>query len=181
MHTFLAIEIPKSVKTNLDKQLTQLKKDQAVLSWVLPDNYHIPLEFFGELVNVDKLKKKIEDAIYDAETFHLFSFGISMTIDRKITLQIDFNRQKKIEELVEKIQSKVNPSAENIKFEPHIVVARHKIPSKQQYLHLKKKLEQMDIDIDFPVNKIYLYQSNPQAQAPGFKTLAEFPLLVEET
>jgi 2'-5' RNA ligase len=176
MRTFLAIELPDSVKTKLDKQLVQLKKEHAQLSWVPSKNYHITVHFFGEIENIDKLKKRIEDALYDAEEFQLFSLGMGIFIDNKITLFVDFERQKKLEDLVSKIHDRVLHTREKVKFIPHITVARYKVPSKQQYLHLKKKLEEMDIDIEFPVQKIYLYQSVLQPQASQYTKIAEFPL-----
>lgn len=182
MRTFLAIDIPTPIQEKLAKQLSELKEDYQQFSWVSPENFHITLQFFGEVENIEKLKKKIETAVYDIPAFHMFSQGADVFIHHKIVLHVLFQRQKIVEELVERVRNavgQVEHYSQQYKFVPHVTIARSKIPSKQQYFHLKKKLERMDIDIDFPVNKIFLYQSILESQAPVYKKLVEFPLVLE--
>ncbi len=182
MRIFLAVEIPENIKQKLFQQITPLRRDYPQLSWVPPENYHITIHFFGEVDNVKKLSEKIKDVLYDAESFPMFSLGTGIFIDRKILLYADFQRAKKLEELAEKIKSITEPTQSNshrYKFIPHLTLARYKIPSKQQYLLMKKKLEQFEIDLEFPVDHVTLYQSILDAQAPIYNKIVDFPLITE--
>ena len=140
------------------------------------ENYHITLHFFGEINNVEKIKKKVEEAIYDVESFRLYSLGADLFIKNKILLYIYFKREKKAEALESKIKN-IFQIKDKKKFIPHLTIGRYKVPSKQQYINLKKKLNQLSIQIDFPINKIYLFQSNLSQGKPIYKKIATFPLL----
>lgn len=180
MRIFLAIDIPEKEKEKLDTQINHLKEKYPHLQWVPRHNYHITIQFFGEVQKVDEIVKKIEDVIYDVPSFYLYSQGAGIFINHKILLYADFQRQKILEDLAEKIKTisiQDGNYTQQHKYGPHLTLARYKIPSKQQYLHLKKKLEQLDINIEFLVNKVTLYNSILQTQAPVYQKIAEFSLL----
>lgn len=182
MRTFLAVEIPDTIKEKLFKQIASLRRDYPQLSWVAPENYHITIQFLGEIAEPKKIITKIEDALYDAESFTLYSLGTGIFIDRKILLYADFQRQKKLEVVAEKVKNIITMPGNNGKqytFIPHLTIARSKIPSKQQYLLMKKKLEQFEIDLEFFVDHITLFESNLEAQAPLYKKIVDFPLITE--
>lgn len=48
MRTFIAIELPKNIRDSLEKLQEQLKKSEADVKWVAPDNMHLTLKFLGE-------------------------------------------------------------------------------------------------------------------------------------
>ncbi|OGK11810.1 2'-5' RNA ligase [Candidatus Roizmanbacteria bacterium RIFCSPLOWO2_01_FULL_37_12] len=179
MRVFLAIELPLRVKRQLDAQISTLKKEYAVFNWVAKENFHITLIFFGEIrrgPELDKIKQKVEEASYDVNVFRLYSFGADLFLNSKIVLHINFKREKTLEELVSKIKNNLQIEDQK-KFVPHLTIARYRVPSKQQYFHLKKKLQKLSIDIDLSVTKIHLFQSILEEQKPIYKKLASFPLL----
>lgn len=179
MRLFLAIDLPPKVKEQLDEQLQILKKDYANFNWVAPENFHITLLFFGEIeseAKVEKLKNKIKEAIWDVSSFMLYSFGADMFLSNKIVLHINFRRERALETLVAKLKNNLQIE-DRQKFVPHLTIARFRIPSKQQYFHLKKKLQKLNIDITFPITKIYLFQSILNSHKPIYKRVASFPLL----
>lgn len=176
MRLFLAIDLPGKVKKNLDEQLSDLMADYPDFNWVTQENYHITLYFLGETDKVEKIKKKVEEATFDAESFRLYSLGTDLFLNHKIVLYVYFKREKKAEEIAEKIGD-IFLAKDNKKYIPHLTFARYKKPSKQQYLHLKKKLNKLEIKIDFPVDKIYLFQSDLSKGKPIYKKIAVFPLV----
>lgn len=176
MRLFLALELPQSVRNELELQISSIKKDYASFTWVLPDDYHITLHFFGEVNNLESVKKKIEEAVYDIESFILYSLYSDLFLKDKILLYVGFRREKILEKLVEKIKNGFH-SDESQKFVPHLTIARARTPSKQQYLLLKKKMHRLSIDIFFPVKKIHLFQNILEGQKPIYKKIATFPLL----
>jgi len=177
MKLFLAIDLPAASKKKLDQQIEKLKKDYPQFSWVTPENFHITLHFFGETNQLERIKKKVREAIYDANLFYLYSLGANLFINKKIVLYIYFKREKRLEELTSKIK-KIFQAEEVKKFVPHLTIARYRIPSKQQYLNLKKKLQQLPLEIDFSIKKIYLFQSILEGQKPIYKKITSFSLLI---
>ena|SRR3990167_10287295 len=177
MRLFLAIDLPTASKKRLDEQLEKLKRDYPHFSWVTQKNFHITLHFFGETNQIETIKKKVREAIYDVNSFYLYSLGAELFINKKIVLYIYFKREKRVEELTSKIK-KIFQVEEVKKFVPHLTIARSRIPSKQQYINLKKKLQQLPIEIDFSIKKIYLFQSILEGQKPSYEKIASFSLLI---
>lgn len=179
MRLFLAIDLPSEMKEQLDNQLYDLKKEYPQFTWVSPENYHITLHFFGEVADVEKIKKGVENAIYDVPSFHMYSSEADLFIHKTIVLYITFARSRALEELVNKIRERFQVD-EKQKFVPHLTVARYKIPSKQQYFLIKKKMQNLEVDLEFPVNKIYLFDSILGGKKPTYKNIGEFFLLEKE-
>lgn len=176
MLTFLAIDIPNKVKSQIEEKVEILKKEYPSFRWVSGENYHITLHHFGFTKDVSGTIRKIEDALYDIESFYLYSLQGDLFIHNQIVLFISFKREKKVEELVLRIKQSLEVKKKR-KFSPHLTIARYKIPSKQQYLSLKKKLHKLDIGIHFPVKKIYLFQSIISNNKPVYKKLHSFFLV----
>ena len=176
MRLFLAINLPASVKRSLSQQLEKLNEDYPHFSWVPQENFHITIHFFWEIGQADVIKKRIEEAVYNVSSFNLYSTGCDLFINQKIVLYVYFRREKKAEELASNI-NKILQIKDKKKFIPHITIGRYKVPSKQQYLNLRKKLRQLRLEIDFPVTKIYLVQSIMTGKKPTYKKIAAFSLL----
>jgi len=176
MRLFLAIDLPAKVKKSLAEQIEHLKKEYADFAWVDEKNFHLTLHFFGEADDVKKIKDMLKTATYDQFHFHLYSYNIGMFINHKITVYLGFKREKKLESLVENIKNHLK-IFDSLKFIPHLTVAQYRIPSKQQYFVIKKNLSQQNIEIDFSVKKIVLFQSIIAGKIPVYKKLASFPLL----
>lgn len=145
------------------------------MTWVPEENYHITLYNFDDMEDTKKIEKQIEDAIFEIAPFTLFAFGTAVHLADKITLFINFYREKMLDALIKRIYEAVKDSDKR-EIEPHIVLARYKVPSKQQYLLIKKKMENLSIDVEFLVPKIYLYESITGGKKPVYKKLAEFTL-----
>lgn len=175
MRLFLAIDLPDKTKKLLDEQIQLLKKEYPAINWIPTENYHITIHHFGEVTDVEKLKKKIEKAIYDIEAFHMYALSADLFMSKKIVLYALFNRQKNLEQLVHAIEEQLQIESKN-QYVPHLTFGRTKIPSKQQYLLLQKKLERLDIDFDFPVKKVGLFESIDSANNPLYKKVCEFKL-----
>lgn len=175
MHLFLAIELPDTVKRQLYDQILSLQREYRQLNWVPQENYHITIHFFGEVENSKELIKKLEELLYDSSSFYLYAFGADLFIHDKIHLYINFNREKKLEEIADKVRYTFQEQ-DNMKYMPHLTIARYKVPSKQQYLLLKKKLHQLSIDLEIGVKKVVLFESISGRKNPIYKKIKEFKL-----
>lgn len=177
MRLFLAIELPDKVKSELDKQLTDIKKQYPEFIWVTPENFHITVHFFGELYSPEVIKKKVKDLLYDQEDFYLYSISLDVFAHQKLLMYLNFRREKKLESLAALIKGNFAGPYDDHKFVPHLTIGRGRRSSKQQYFVLKKRVEKISIDISFKVTKIVLFESILSGKKPVYKKLAVFPLV----
>lgn len=176
MRLFLAIDLPETVKQDLAKQLEPLKKEYPDIQWENPQNYHITLFFFGDRYTVDTIQKKVENVTYDTRTFHLFSGENGLFMRNGLSLHLRFLKSHPIEQLVKRVKKEMK-IVDELTFFPHLTVARYRIPSKQQYLLLKKKWLKSTVDIEFAVTQITLYESVIEENVPIYVPQTTFPLL----
>lgn len=177
MKLYLAISVPEDVQSQLERQLQNFKNQYPYYTWVPKKNFNIIINYIGDVdkSNFDAIKDRIQDILYDAETFHMFSLEPKVSIDKKITLYLGFQRQKKLEEIDRKISADLGVKG-NYKFIPEIIFAGWKIPSKQQYFHLKNELDNLELNIEFPVTELSLLQSVSTSDVPTFIEVAKLPL-----
>jgi len=178
MKVFLAIDLNNKFQQLLFEQIEPLRKDYPDFTWVPPKNYHITVQYIGEIMDAQKikdLKPIIEELTYDIETFSLYSHKASILIDKRITLYVQFYKNNGLNKLVKRVQRSLGIRT-SYRYLPHVTVAKYKIPSKQQYLLLKKKLGKLKVDIEIPVKNIFLYESVLLYPYPSYKELMRFPL-----
>ncbi len=180
MRLFLAIDLPEKVKKKLDEQIISIKKEYPQFTWVTPENFHLTIHFFGERNDIEKIKKKIKDLMWDQQSFYLYSFNLDVFVNNRLVVYLTFHREKKLEQLAKRIKENFEKNfANRKKFIPHLTLARSRRSSKQQYFALKKKLEKININISFPVKKLILFESILSGSKPLYKKLARFNLLSE--
>lgn len=177
MRLFLAIELSDEIKRKVESDIDALRKDYPDFRWVPWENYHIVIQFFGETNSYDKMKKIIEDLVFDKESFYLYSTNVNLFLHNNITIYLNFRREKKLENLAETVKkSLITESKDSKRFIPHLTLARCRIPSKQQYFVLKKRLEKIRVDVEFPVKKIALFKS-VLLKTFVYKKLIDFSLI----
>lgn len=175
MALYLAIDLPKKIKSQLSSQLVPLQKEYPAYNWVDVQQYHIPLHFFATHHQKDSIIQKTKDALYDQESFYLYASHLGLFMTSQIMIYVHFRREKAIEAVAEKIQQAF--SLEQKKFVPHITVSRSSTSSKQQYFLLQKKLERTEIDFEFNVGELTLYDMIQSAKKNTHTKIATIPLL----
>ena len=176
MRLFLAIDLPTKVKKQISNQINMLKIDHPDFNWVEENNFHITLFFLGEVMEPERVARKIKDALYDQEMFYLYSNEAGLFMNSKIVVYLGFRREKKTEELVNKVKQAFQIK-DTKRFIPHLTLARYRIPSKQQYFVLKKRLRSLKVNVEFPVKKLILFQSILETGRPFYKKIKSFELL----
>lgn len=176
MRTFLAINIPNNIRQEIIVQTAQLRKDYANFNWIPSENFHITIHFIGDIPEdkLDLVASHIENTVFDIKPTQIFALGADLFIHKSITAYIDFKNNHTLNVLnkrfVELFEDK------KVDYKPHIAIAKWKIPSKQQYFHLKKKLQNTPIEIEFPVTEIHLYESISKPKNPEYRILKSFKL-----
>ena len=158
----LMIELSEETKKQIVEQLADFRKLYPQFQWEKIENYHILVHSFGEFSDKKSSIKLLETALYDKNTFYLYSFEVALTIGNNIVLYLDFRREKEIERISESING-------SEKYVPRLLLAKYKIPSKQQYFVIKKRLSNLEVDISFKVNKLSLFEGEKRTRV--FKLL----------
>lgn len=180
MRLFLAIDLPEKTKQKLEKQITSLKREYPQFNWVSPENFHITIHFFGEREDAEKIKKRIENLLWNQQHFYLYSFNLDVFVKNKLITYLTFKREKQIESLAYLIKSNFETNSYlKEKFIPHLTLARGPKSSKQQYFALQRKLSRININISFVVERLILFESILTGRRPVYKPIATFELLKE--
>jgi RNA 2',3'-cyclic 3'-phosphodiesterase len=178
MRLFLAIDPPENVKQEISNQLIVFKHEYPMFEWKNMENYHITLHFFGDVSDEKSVFQRLKDLLYDAESFYLYSYNADMFTKNKITMFATFRREKKLESIVKKVKDRFYLPEQKIdRYVPHLTFAKYRIPSKQQYFVIKKKLSKLKIDVSFQVKKIYLFESILGGKTPVYKKIHSITLL----
>lgn len=182
MRLFLAAAIPDDVLSQLQESYYELKRDYPEFNWVPEKNYHVTVSFLGER-SEDKMPhiiEAIEQSTFDIPPTVLFALDTGMFVHEGITLRLAFARNKELEKIRERTVDLFSMEKENKaskKYLPHLTLGRYKLPSKQQYFHLRKKLQRTNLSIEFPVKEIHLYQSITKPTNPEYEIIHTFELV----
>ncbi|QQS44019.1 RNA 2',3'-cyclic phosphodiesterase [Candidatus Roizmanbacteria bacterium] len=182
MRLFLAAAIPENVVSELDALYDGLKRDYHEFNWVPQKNYHVTIAFLGER-SEDKMPyiiEAIERSTFDIQPTRLFALETGMFVHQGIILRLAFSRNKDFEKIRERTVDLFSMEKENDlkkKYIPHMTLARYKLPSKQQYFHLRKKLQRLNTTIEFPVTEIHLYKSITKPTNPEYEIVHTFELV----
>lgn len=178
MRLFLAIDIPDKEKKRIEEQISRIKNEYPQFDWVPPENYHTTIHFFGEVGNIEKLKKRLEECLFDQESFYLYSYRADLFINHKIVIYLNFRREKRLEQIEKRIRETFQPQKKNAeRYVPHLTLARCRIPSKQQYFVLKKRVNKLNVDISFKTEGLVLFESILGKRTPEYKVIKRVPLL----
>ncbi len=169
MKLLLKIELSDKTKKEITDQLSDFKKTYPQFQWEPVENYNILVHSFGEFSDPKMTISKLEIALFDKKIFYFYAYEVNLKIQNKITLYLDFRREKEVERISKSIKEEFQIVQGSEKYVPRLILANYKIPSKQQYFVIKKRLPNLEVDISFKVNKLSLFE--------GEKRIKVFKLL----
>lgn len=177
MQLSLVIKIPDSVKSQIEQQLAPLAKEYPAYTWFPKDQYAIELFNFGRVdeSKIDALSEMIERGILEVPSFTLYSEHLHLMMRSHLTVYSGFQKSKPIEHLVKDLKSSFQLE-DSLIFFPHLPVARYKIPSKQQYLLIKKKCMNYELEFEIDITQITLLNSVIENNKLRYETVKEFAL-----
>ncbi|NIR48785.1 RNA 2',3'-cyclic phosphodiesterase [candidate division KSB1 bacterium] len=165
IRTFIAVEIPDSVRDRIAKVQAELKKHKERISWTKPGNIHLTLKFLG---NVDEEKipaisEIIQEVVKDRKPFSLNvrEVGAFPNVSRPRVLWVGIDDNPEIVEIADRIDeglSQIVFPKEKRKFSPHLTIGRVKSRTGKQFL---QNLQNFDFDggkVD--VNEIVVVKSD---------------------
>ena len=184
MRTFIAIALPQEIRDYLACIQAELKKCQADVKWVQPENIHLTLKFLGERdeKKIEKIKEILQESVREKACFavRLCNIGAFPKIDfpRVIWLGLDKGEKetKEIAYALEEKIAKLGIPKEDKPFSSHITIARIRSPANRESLVQELKRVPKLKDLEFPVTKITLYKSTLTPKGPIYEILKEASL-----
>jgi RNA 2',3'-cyclic 3'-phosphodiesterase len=73
IRTFIAIELPEDLKTELGHLQIRLKVDKPRIKWVSPDSIHLTLKFLGDIdpAMTERITQAMTESVQDVHPFDL--------------------------------------------------------------------------------------------------------------
>ena len=181
--TFIAIDIPASVK--LKKLLELLRADftEDKIRWVNPEILHITLSFLGDtseqqIYYISEQLEKITSG-YSSIDLHFKELGVFPNLRNPRVLWIGMERNELLETLQGEIEAMLcnyGINRENKPFSPHLTIARIKWIDdidKLKYWLQKYKGETIQ---KTKIGEIIYYESRLTSNGPIYNPVKKFPL-----
>ncbi|HPG69107.1 MAG TPA: RNA 2',3'-cyclic phosphodiesterase [Candidatus Hydrogenedentes bacterium] len=184
MRSFIAIELPDSVRDLLAALVARLRQSGAKASWVKAENAHLTLRFLGDVAEHD-LNRLAEWLTLAYRECPPFSLGIAGTgafpsIRRPEVVWVGV---APVEEPLLKVQAFAERGAVHIGltpetrvYRPHLTVARIRDRHRTGRLPSMLEEEQAFSAGEFEVGHVSLFHSQLTPSGPIYRKLREFPL-----
>ena len=184
IRSFLAIELPETVRKKIEEVQGDLKSSRADVRWVNPDKIHLTLKFFGNIeeARIESIVQVIEGPIHNSKRFHLRVKGIGTfphsknprviwmgLIDGEDAL-IPLQRQLETE------LGKIGFEQEGRAFQPHLTLGRVNSSRGKEDLIRKMETCREEEFGEFGVVKVVLFKSDLKPTGPIYTPLREVSL-----
>ena len=179
LRTFIAIVLSKQVEDSLANFQEVLKKSNADVKWVKPENIHLTLIFLGDTdyALIPKIVESLENVRSKKLTLTCFNLGGFPDLKKPHNLWLGIKETKEIIRLQEEIAKAFRKSKIQLdnskKFLPHITFARFKKP--KNLVWVGKKFSKTEFP-KFKVKEIVLFESDLTANGPKHQIIKKFPL-----
>jgi len=174
MRTFIALDLTEETKQELTRLQSGLKKSQADVKWVNPQNIHLTLKFLGEISEqqVNQVKEVLDRISSQFKPYEITLSGIGafpkVENPRVIWVGIESgkNETKKIAEILSVELEKAGFQKEDREFKSHLTVGRVRSPKNKDNLKTAIQSISFSPQAKIPIDYITLYQSTLTPQGP---------------
>jgi len=188
LRTFIAADIPPSIKKSIQVQVDNLRKfiGDSSVRWVSVDNIHLTLKFLGDTSpsNLDLLKQTIRTQADSFSEIDLSIGGLGSfpSPKRARVLLIRIQAPAALEALARGVDSacaKIGYQPETRPFSPHLTIGRvRRGVSRSDQMKIQKALTEIKIDSlgTTRVDYIHLYKSELSPAGAAYTKLFSAPL-----
>lgn len=187
LRLFIAIDIPEHIKKEIGELLDILKKYDADIKWIPPENIHLTLKFLGATPEslVAQIREVLLPLVSSYEPFYITiqSTGVfpSKKYPRIIWIGIvDSDILKELRDRIEIAMSLLGFLREDKIFHPHLTLGR--VRAQRGMISL---MEELDLFHDkqfgsFRVDQVKLMKSELKQKGAEYRCLHTIPLCVED-
>jgi len=180
--TFIALPIPLTQRTRLERLQSLLAPDLPGARWVTPDQFHLTLAFLGDVPDIDlaPVCRAVGEAVsrFSKLTLNLQSLGAFPDAERPRTVWVglagpDLDAMLALQAAIAEAVAGTGYPAEGERFTPHITIGRLK-PSKEGGGDLLKQVAHFRTWSagNFEVTQVITHASTLAPEGPTYMTLA---------
>jgi len=180
IRSFIAIDIPQSIKNIIARVQSDFKESGADVKWVNPELIHLTLKFLGNIKEeqIDEIKKSMIKSVKGITPFFMTLRDIGVFPNIRYPRVIWMGLEDKTERLLilqKNIEENLNIlgfTPEERKFSPHLTIGRLKsLKGKSRLANMIHAKKDMNIDGSISVNKINLMKSELRVTGPIYSVL----------
>lgn len=180
IRSFIAIDIPQSIKNIIARVQSDFKESGADVKWVNPELIHLTLKFLGNIKEeqIDEIKKSMIKSVKGITPFFMTLIDIGVFPNIRYPRVIWMGLEDKTERLLilqKNIEENLNIlgfTPEERKFSPHLTIGRLKsLKGKSRLANMIHAKKGMNIDGSISVNKINLMKSELRVTGPIYSVL----------
>lgn len=181
LRLFIAFELSEEVRQELAGVGSQLRDCGAKVSWVKPGNMHLTVRFLGDTEPrmVDLLKSGLQTITGKPAAVRLDKVGAFPNLKRPRVLWAGLGGELDpvydVANEVEMMVQRLGFEPDKKKFKPHLTIGRIRDPRRSG--DLTDAVAACSFNpIEFPLDRLILFQSTLTPQGPIYKRLAEVAL-----
>lgn len=180
IRSFIAIDIPQSIKNIIAGIQSDFKESGADVKWVKPDLIHLTLKFLGNIKEeqIEGIKKCMIKSVEGITPFfmNLTDVGVFPNIRYPrviwVGLQDKTGRLLSLQKNIEENLMTLEFKPEERKFSSHLTIGRLKsLKGKSRLANMIHAKKGMNIDGSISVNKVNLMKSDLRVTGPIYTIL----------
>ena len=181
MRSFIAIELPGSIREALAREQARFRAVSPDARWTRPEGIHLTLKFLGD-ISADQ-EAQVREALGGIGPFAKFTvsvkgFGFFPDAKRPRVFWAGLDAPPGLTRLAEQVEHTVAPLGfpkENRSFQPHLTLARFKIPRPQPKLAAVLAASGASDLGSFEVSEFFLWESRLLPGGAEYHKVARFP------
>lgn len=181
MRAFVAIELPDELKAALAHEQSRLRKVCPDARWTKPEGIHLTLKFLGE-TSAEQMTR-VKEVLGRIGPFERFSvqakgFGFFPDAKRPRVLWAGLEAPPELPHLAKQVETalaEIGFPPENRAFNPHLTLARFRIPRPQPKLQELLATQDALHFGTFDVSEYFLWESRLLPKGAEYRKLARFP------
>ncbi len=183
MRLFIALELPAEIKNYLEQIISDLKKSDAGVKWVKPEQIHLTVKFLGETDSnkVSEIINSLNTVSAKHKKMHvsLSKLGVFPNLVRPkviwVGLEGEIGNLAIFAEEIENDLEKIGSKRENRKFKAHLTLGR--VKSERGIFELSDLISSYTLKkMQFDFEKLLLFKSVLTPEGPIYSVISQVKL-----